>query len=125
MELYYRDKLYITEEENINIEDNIQAFINNHKQQINDNNLKDGIISLIQDPSTDINNDFQSKEPQTLEDIQKMIEELKNEKNTVETSALNVGIETSKKIQKKIEELELKKQQLQNQQQKNNNENNI
>ena len=125
MELYYRDKLYITEEENINIEDNIQAFINNHKQQINDNNLKDGIISLIQVPSTDINNDFQSKEPQTLEDIQKSIEELENKKNTVETSALNVGIETSNKIQKKIEELELKKKQLQKQQQKNNNENNI
>ena len=57
MELYFRDKLYLAEaEDKDEIYNNINQFIQNHKDQINYENLKDtGIISLIQSDNTETN----------------------------------------------------------------------
>ncbi len=80
MELYFRDKLYITEELN-KPEENVNTFIDNHIDDIKKQTDKDGkinLISLIQNIDAENSSAEEPQKPEPQEPIKKELDDTGN-----------------------------------------------
>ena len=81
--IYYRDRLYLTEAEDIeDIDKNIIAYLTAHKNDINsDSAQKGGVISLVNGNSDNANDNEQDNSEDTPVNSEKSEQEKQQEKN--------------------------------------------